>query len=48
MRFHLKAVGKTGVVSMTVDAQGDGEARRMVEDQGMRAKPSTWCCSARS
>ena len=36
MRFHLKAVGKTGVVSMTVEAQGDGEARRMVEDQGMR------------
>ena len=36
MRFHLKAVGKTGVVSMTVEAQGDSEARRMVEDQGMR------------
>ncbi|MDR0279556.1 MAG: type II secretion system F family protein [Paucimonas sp.] len=36
MRFQLKAVGKSGVVSMTVEAQGDGEARRMVEDQGLR------------
>ena len=30
MRFHLKAVGKAGVVSMSVEAQGDSEARRMV------------------
>ncbi|MFJ4374913.1 type II secretion system F family protein [Pseudomonas japonica] len=36
MRFHLKAVGKAGVVSLTIEAQGDGEARRIVEDQGLR------------
>jgi len=36
MRYHLKAVGKAGVVSMTVEAPGDGEARRIVEDQGLR------------
>ena len=36
MRFHLKAVGKAGVVSMTVEAPGHSEARRIVEDQGLR------------
>ncbi|MFD2645610.1 type II secretion system F family protein [Pseudomonas japonica] len=36
MRFHLKAVGKAGVVSLTIEAPGDGEARRIVEDQGLR------------
>lgn len=36
MRFHLKAVGKAGVVSMTVDAPGQSEARRIAEDQGLR------------
>lgn len=36
MRYHLKAVGKAGVVSLTVEAPGDGEARRIVEDQGLR------------
>ncbi|PPA01273.1 type II secretion system protein [Pseudomonas sp. MWU12-2312b] len=36
MRFHLKAVGKAGVVSMTVEAPGHSEARRIAEDQGLR------------
>ena len=36
MRFHLKAVGKAGVISMTVEAPGNSEARRIVEDQGYR------------
>lgn len=36
MRFLLKAVGKGAVVSMTVDAPGQSEARRIVEEQGLR------------
>ena len=36
MRFHLKAVGKAGVVSMTIEAPGHSEARRIAEDQGLR------------
>ena len=36
MRFHLKAFGKASVVSMTVEAPGHSEARRIVEDQGLR------------
>lgn len=36
MRFHLKAVGKAGVVSLSVEAPGQSEARRIAEDQGLR------------
>ncbi|MDE1164576.1 MAG: type II secretion system F family protein [Pseudomonas sp.] len=36
MRFHLKAVGKGAVVSLTVEAPGQAEARRLAEDQGLR------------
>lgn len=36
MRFQLKAVGKAGVVSLSVEAPGQSEARRIAEDQGLR------------
>ena len=36
MRFHLKAVGKAGVVSLSIEAPGHSEARRIAEDQGLR------------
>lgn len=36
MRFHLKAVGKAGVVSLSIEAPGHSEARHIAEDQGLR------------
>ena len=36
MRFYLKAVGKTGVVALTVEAPGQAEARHIAEEQGLR------------
>ena len=36
MRFHLKAVGKAGVVALTVEAPGQAEARHIAEEQGLR------------
>lgn len=36
MRFYLKAVGKAGVVALTVEAPGQAEARHIAEEQGLR------------
>jgi general secretion pathway protein F len=36
MRYQLKAVGKSAVVSMVVEATGPAEARQQAEDQGLR------------
>ncbi|MFY9961578.1 type II secretion system F family protein, partial [Pseudomonas sp.] len=36
MRYELKALGKTGVVLLTLDAQDAGQARLQAEQQGLR------------
>lgn len=36
MRFVLKAVGNGALVSLTIDAPGQAEARRIAEEQGLR------------
>ncbi|MCW2271399.1 Type II secretion system protein F [compost metagenome] len=36
MRYELKALGKAGVVLLTLDAQDAGQARQQAEQQGLR------------
>ncbi|MGH8381931.1 type II secretion system F family protein [Pseudomonas sp.] len=36
MRYELKALGKSGVVLLTLDAQDAGQARQQAEQQGLR------------
>lgn len=36
MRYSLKALGRQGVVQLQIDAEDADQARRQVEDQGLR------------